>query len=67
MKIINVELQYDQKKVKGDVSRTLNNLLKTEGIEVLSVHEETSQGEAPPLDTIPDTNSAGAGGMGSPD
>lgn len=72
MKIVNVDLQYDEDKIKGDFTETLKDLLKKEGIEVISVEKNKNTEPSSPYRKVenkgaaPDVSSAGAGGMVSP-
>ncbi|KAB7708646.1 hypothetical protein F9802_00360 [Bacillus aerolatus] len=72
MRVVNAELQYNEDKIKGDFTDTLKNILKKEGIEVISVDKNKNTEPASPYprsknkDAVSDINSAGAGGMVSP-
>ncbi|KKB33322.1 hypothetical protein [Bacillus thermotolerans] len=72
-KVMNVTLQYDSDKIKGDFTETLNKLVKNEGMEVVSVGEAGNTNYEQPYDrrkkadqALPDVGTSGAGGMVSP-
>ncbi|HEY9576036.1 MAG TPA: hypothetical protein VIR64_00020 [Pseudobacillus sp.] len=72
MKVVNVELQYDEDKMNDDFTKTLKGLLKKEGIEVISVDRNKNTEPESPYQRVEnkevesDVSSAGAGGMVSP-
>ncbi|KMY54879.1 hypothetical protein AC623_13825 [Bacillus sp. FJAT-27231] len=72
MRVVNVELQYEEDKMKGDITETLKGLLDKEGIEVISVDRNKNTEPESPYQRVKnkevasDVSSAGAGGMVSP-
>lgn len=72
MKVVNVELRYDEDKMKDDFTEILKSTLKKENIEVISVDKHKNTEPESPYQRVKhkqvddDVSSAGAGGMVSP-
>ncbi|MEK4028678.1 MULTISPECIES: hypothetical protein [Bacillaceae] len=72
MKVVNVELRYDEDKMKEDFTEILKSALRRENIEVISVDKNKNTEPESPYQRVEhkevddDVSSAGAGGMVSP-